>query len=545
MNFSEQVRLLRPTSELHPAWYSATYPDVAASGLDPAVHYLRYGAAMGRNPGKRFNTRFYLAAHPDAAASGLNPLVHYALHGRAAGHATRARREDQRKRVNVIRTKLLSLGFTERPLAELAAIVEDAGATPFARALAARELALWHMRAKTGAGYRTALAWIARARADAPDLEFRAKLSTVELLCHYHLGDRAAGLAAYDRAALAGEASADLMLARVNFERTPEARVLWINQVLACHAIAPVTLLPGDGRSAYDRLTGAQDLPKVTGGPKVSVLVAAHEAGDMLATALRSLQEQTWQNLEIIVLDDASPTPGTMAVAEAFAARDPRIRAVRMEQNGGAYVARNHGLDLATGDFVTLHDADDWSHPRKIETQARFLTETPEAIGCTSQQARMTSELTLPTTAHAGIFIHANTSSLMFRRHPVTERLGCWDRVRFSADNEFLRRMRHAFGKGAVRQLEGCVGSFQRTGPQSIMADPQRGMSDFLFGARREYLDAQNHARPGTPQACEGLRYENSAHVRPFPVPALMLSPPGRTEGAGEHFDRVLATDFR
>ena len=145
MKFEEQLKLAKATKHLHSTWYLETYPDVAKLGIVPAEHYLRYGAEMGRNPGKNFDTKFYLESYPDAAESGLNPLIHYALHGKLAGYATRPKREDPRKQINVIRTKLLSLGFTERPLAELTEIVTS-DENPEARAMAARELALWNMR---------------------------------------------------------------------------------------------------------------------------------------------------------------------------------------------------------------------------------------------------------------------------------------------------------------------------------------------------------------------------------------------------------------
>lgn len=103
------------------------------------------------------------------------------------------------RRITALRTKLHILGFTERPLEELTEIASSAEEASEVRAKAARELALWHMRAKTEKDNRTALDWIARSRKDAADLDFRAKLATVELLCHFHLGDSAAGLAAYER----------------------------------------------------------------------------------------------------------------------------------------------------------------------------------------------------------------------------------------------------------------------------------------------------------------------------------------------------------
>ena len=62
-------------------WYLAVYPDVAAAGLDPIAHYLKHGAAEGRNPGPRFDTIWYLSENPQAQAMGLNPLVHYIDYG--------------------------------------------------------------------------------------------------------------------------------------------------------------------------------------------------------------------------------------------------------------------------------------------------------------------------------------------------------------------------------------------------------------------------------------------------------------------------------
>lgn len=540
MKFSEQVKLAKSTKEIHSTWYRETYPEVAELGIDPATHYVRYGAEMGRNPGKNFNTQFYLDTYPEVRESKLNPLVHYALHGQKAGYATRPQRQNPRKQINVIRTKLLSLGFTERPLAELTDIANTSD-NPEARAMAARELALWHMRAKTEADYRTALDWIERAHPDVPDTEFRAKLATIEMLCHYHLNDLAEGLAAYDKAALAGAATPDLTLARVNFERSPENRVLWINQVLTRYDIEPITLLPDEGQPAYDRLTCAVDLPKVTDGPKVTVLIAAYDAAEMLPTALRSLQEQTWQNLEIIVLDDCSPTPDTVRVAEEFAAHDPRIQVVQMEQNGGAYVARNRGLDLATGELVTLHDADDWSHPKKIETQVRFVMENPDVMGCMSEQARMRDNLCFTRWTGDGRYLINNVSSLMWRKAPVRDALGYWDTVRFAADSEFIRRIQCVFGRDAVVELRTGPYSFQRDGDTSIVADEVMGMNGFYFGARREYYYAQRHYH----KSGHSLWYNSDKYNRPFPIPDLMSPERKRLSDNKYLLDFIIADDFR
>jgi len=63
-------------------FYLAAYPDVAVSGLDPALHFVRHGWKELRNPAPWFNTAMYLADYPDVKNSGMNPLYHYIQFGR-------------------------------------------------------------------------------------------------------------------------------------------------------------------------------------------------------------------------------------------------------------------------------------------------------------------------------------------------------------------------------------------------------------------------------------------------------------------------------
>ena len=62
-------------------WYLSQYPDVQRAGLDPIEHYLRHGAAEGRDPNPYFDTDWYLSQNPDVAAAGVNPLLHYLRRG--------------------------------------------------------------------------------------------------------------------------------------------------------------------------------------------------------------------------------------------------------------------------------------------------------------------------------------------------------------------------------------------------------------------------------------------------------------------------------
>jgi len=107
--------------------------------------------------------------------------------------------------------------------------------------------------------------------------------------------------------------------------------------------------------------------------PKISVIVPVYKAEDYLPTCVQSIQQQTYKNLEIILIDDGSPDRcGQMC--DAYAAEDPRIRVIHKE-NGGQSAARNMGLDIATGDYIGFVDADDWIEPDMYQRLYQLLTD--------------------------------------------------------------------------------------------------------------------------------------------------------------------------
>lgn len=79
------LALLKGSPLFDMAWYAIRYPEVAKSGLDPLVHYLRYGGPQGFQPSLYFDPAFYAGQAPKLAARGVNPLVHFLLFGRKAG----------------------------------------------------------------------------------------------------------------------------------------------------------------------------------------------------------------------------------------------------------------------------------------------------------------------------------------------------------------------------------------------------------------------------------------------------------------------------
>ncbi len=92
--------------------------------------------------------------------------------------------------------------------------------------------------------------------------------------------------------------------------------------------------------------------------PKISIIVPAFNAAGSLARTIDCLVEQTYQNLEIIIVDDGS-TDNTESVAESYAAIHNSIKITRHQQNAGLFKARLTGADLSTGDYIAFLDADD------------------------------------------------------------------------------------------------------------------------------------------------------------------------------------------
>jgi len=117
--------------------------------------------------------------------------------------------------------------------------------------------------------------------------------------------------------------------------------------------------------------------------PLVSVITAAYNAEAFIAQAIASVQAQSLADWEMLIADDASGDR-TAAIVEAAAAQDPRIRLIRLAQNGGVARARNAALAAARGRFIAFLDSDDLWLPEKLEHQVSFMQARDAAVSYTS-----------------------------------------------------------------------------------------------------------------------------------------------------------------
>lgn len=107
---------------------------------------------------------------------------------------------------------------------------------------------------------------------------------------------------------------------------------------------------------------------------KVSVLVAIYNSAKFLDKLILSIINQTHRNLEIILVDDGSPDESGV-ICDKYAKQDDRIKILH-KKNGGCCDARNQGLKLVTGDYLTIIDGDDWLAPDYVEYLLNIALDT-------------------------------------------------------------------------------------------------------------------------------------------------------------------------
>ncbi len=113
--------------------------------------------------------------------------------------------------------------------------------------------------------------------------------------------------------------------------------------------------------------------------PLVSVTMPAYNAERFIAKSLQSVLDQSYRNLEILIVDDGSED-GTGEIVESFAGRDARIRLIR-QANLGAGSARNRAIEEAKGEFIASIDADDLWAPDKLEKQVDCMLRGGPDVG--------------------------------------------------------------------------------------------------------------------------------------------------------------------
>lgn len=184
---------------------------------------------------------------------------------------------------------------------------------------------------------------------------------------------------------------------------------------------------------------------------RVSVLLCVRNGIPYLAEAIDSILTQTYRDLELIVVDDASTDTTPALLAEL---RDPRVVLVRNEVNLGLTASLNVALARASGELVARQDADDRSLPLRLERQVALLDERPAVVLCATW-ARLVDEGGKPVPVRrrrpdpsalrtlvprSNPFVHG---SILFRAEPVRALGGYRTAFRFAQDYDLYLRLLH------------------------------------------------------------------------------------------------------
>lgn len=115
----------------------------------------------------------------------------------------------------------------------------------------------------------------------------------------------------------------------------------------------------------------------------VSIIMPYYNAAKYIKETVDAIIAQTYQDWELIIVDDCSPAPETGAVLQEVRTMDNRIKVISAAVNGGAGAARNLGIAAAQGRYLAFCDSDDWWYPTKLEEQLKFMEENNYPFTCT------------------------------------------------------------------------------------------------------------------------------------------------------------------
>jgi glycosyltransferase involved in cell wall biosynthesis len=312
-----------------------------------------------------------------------------------------------------------------------------------------------------------------------------------------------------------------------------------LNDLFTPNGLEPVSLAESKANTQvpFELLT-CEPTAYIEDPSKVTVIMSAYRPGTEILASVESILKQSWKNLELIVIDDASGSDYS-PILEQVEASDPRIRLLRNSNNMGTYAIRNKAMQMATGDYVAFQDSDDWSHPRRLEYQVRAIRSKPEILASRIPCVRLFPDLASSYPGYPPNRICA--VSLLFERRHVMELIGGFDHVRKSADIEFPARLA-AVAPGSLDD--------QQAGPPLVIYQLRGGslsrddaMPGWLRWNRIAYRDSYQFWHDAIKSNRSAARIDQLS-TRPFPIPDPSFSPERNFE-EDRPYDLVVVDDFR
>lgn len=325
-------------------------------------------------------------------------------------------------------------------------------------------------------------------------------------------------------ASLAPECVNSLNIIRANkFLSNDDMWLTCLNNYLEHFNQQPVKLSQSSG-SKFSRLESV-DREEISSQALISVIMPAFNSAESVTHAANSILRQSWKNLELIIIDDCS-TDDTWQKVKKLAQLDKRVKIFRNKINVGPYVSKNIALQIARGDYVTGQDADDWSHPDRLNICMQYLLyrqHEVKAIICNMLRVDTKDEFCRfdkLSIVNDGVS-RSSAISLFVEMKYFKENLGYWDSVRFGADGELIQRAQLLLGE-KLQYLD-AISMIGLDHANSLTNHPEHGV-DNLKGKssiRQMYFKHYNQWHKESKQFIIPLQFPPTK--RHFEAPQSML----------------------
>jgi len=275
---------------------------------------------------------------------------------------------------------------------------------------------------------------------------------------------------------------------------TPLTKLTNLNEIFIHHQLSQIAL--SDEQQPFtvtnlrviEQINKDQDSQSNSKLHKVTVMVTTYNASETIDSCINSLLQQSWQNLEIIVVDDAS-TDDTLLRLQCLSGDNDAIKVIALPQNVGTFAAKSIGAQYATGEYLTCQDSDDWAHPQKIAEQVQPLIEDTSIIATTSHWLRLDHDGQYYI-RQSYPFMRQNPASPMFRLQTVKQETGLWHIVRTGADSEFFERLKLVYGSESIVVVKKPL-TIASHRPNSLMTSEKFGIYNRTAAlARLDYWEA-------------------------------------------------------
>jgi len=182
---------------------------------------------------------------------------------------------------------------------------------------------------------------------------------------------------------------------------------------------------------------------------KVSIIVTTYNSEKFVENCINSLLNQTIDNIEITVVDDAS-TDNTVEILRKYSS----IKVIELNENRGTYHARNIGIQYSSGEFITFQDSDDWSHPERVSIQLQHLLRNINTVANFSNFFRVEEKTGLPSCRQNYPLLRLNLSSMMIYRKTIEELGGFDDQRRIESDKRLLNKILSHYGENSIEYIK-------------------------------------------------------------------------------------------